>query len=547
MKRASMIVALGLLGVLACGADGDSTGAGTAPCDQGRQLCDKACVDVRSDARNCGACGAVCADGQHCSAGACVCDDSQALCPTSAGLRCVDVSSSASDCGACGRTCQNAESCLAGTCICIGEAIECGGACIDPRSDAKFCGATAGCGDNGKGKKGDACTSTQLCETGACTPCMDFTLGGYVDVSPGANGLGVGDFNGDGKADLAVLGYPSFAVDILLGHGDGTFSLVQRFPPNPSGLTGITVADVDGDGHPDLVSAGVGQDASFNTFGIVDIFYGSGDGTFATIPKQVARAVNKGVNGIAIADMDKDGRKDLVILDPVLPGFAVARATGARTYAAFVDTATSASGSPPSSSFTIGDVDGNGQLDVVVSTSGLGSALPSSIDVVLRAGASWAPRKTFATGRSSEQVSLADLNGDGKVDAMTADGFGLSLLFGNGDGTFAPASTLLTYGFSSEVVPVDLDGDKVVDLVIGKVLPVGGDVSPYSHIGQVEVRVGIGNGTFYAPISFEAGAGAFVVADVNGDGRPDILTTSGDNELDGKVSVYLNSKRVGCP
>src|SRR5712692_8235556 len=123
----------------------------------------------------------------------------------------------------------------------------------------------------------------------------------------GGRSLVVGDFNGDGKADLAVADAGARAVSVLLGNGDGTFQANVEYP---TGLTtrGMAVGDFNGDGKPDLattISGGLCQ-------GWVAIFLGKGDGTFL----QHVDSPSVGCNyQVAVGDFNEDGKEDLVVVD----------------------------------------------------------------------------------------------------------------------------------------------------------------------------------------------------------------------------------------
>src|SRR2546427_339973 len=117
--------------------------------------------------------------------------------------------------------------------------------------------------------------------------------------------VAVGDFNGDGRPDLAVANSGSSAVSVLLGNGDGTFQTARTFTAG-SGPQTVAVGDVNGDGRPDLAVANSGS----NT---VSVLLGNGDGTF-----QAARTFAAGTtpSSVALGDVNGDGRPDLAEANP---------------------------------------------------------------------------------------------------------------------------------------------------------------------------------------------------------------------------------------
>lgn len=115
--------------------------------------CGTTCIDVTSDAQNCGACGQACPTTQVCSAGVCGCPTDRLSC----GASCIDSSSDDQNCGGCGNACRDSEVCSSGACVCpTGQAL-CGDSCVDQQSDEANCGAC-----------GNVCSGGQICSSGAC-------------------------------------------------------------------------------------------------------------------------------------------------------------------------------------------------------------------------------------------------------------------------------------------------------------------------------------------------------------------------------------------
>jgi Big-like domain-containing protein/VCBS repeat protein len=167
------------------------------------------------------------------------------------------------------------------------------------------------------------------------------------------------------------------------------------------------------------------------------------------------------------------------------------------------------SGGENASSVAVADVNGDGKIDLVVLNSD--DPHPSSFAVLLGNGdGTFQAARTHVLADSKVfAISLADLNRDGRVDLLVATSGGVSVLLGNGDGTFQTARQY-SGGVKSMTV-IDLNGDGKLDLVM--------------FSSTVSVLLGNGDGTFQAAITFEVGSspGEFVAADVNSDGKPDLL------------------------
>jgi hypothetical protein len=142
----------------------------------------------------------------------------------------------------------------------------------------------------------------------------------------------MGDFNGDGRLDLAVANQDSYlqgTVSILLGNGDGTFQAAQNFPVGryPSS---VVVGDVNGDGVPDLVvTSGTLITEIITASGTVRVLLGKGDGTFRAFPaSHVSYVAGDFVNSVAVGDFNGDGWLDAVTANATLLDAVTANASG---------------------------------------------------------------------------------------------------------------------------------------------------------------------------------------------------------------------------
>jgi len=259
-----------------------------------------------------------------------------------------------------------------------------------------------------------------------------------VGVQPQA--IAVADFNGDGKADLAVLNFvcppntnlcPAGSVSILLGKGDGTFQAHVDFATGPAPVA-IVAGDFNGDGKPDLAVTNHVNPIDSGSPGTFSILLGNGDGTFQT---HTDHAAGSGVGTLVATDFNKDGKLDLVISNaPTATNSAVLLMLGNGDGSFQGPTALSISGAPVA--FATGDFNGDGNADLAITTSA------SVVSVLLGNGnGSFQAQADYPVAPLPGNIIVADLNGDGSLDLIVAatglsqEGF-ISVLVGHGDGTF---------------------------------------------------------------------------------------------------------------
>ena len=336
----------------------------------------------------------------------------------------------------------------------------------------------------------------------------------------GADAQAVADFNGDGKPDVAVSNLLDGTVSVFLGLGNGTFQDPTVYPVGTvaglgNGPRGVATGDFNGDGKQDIALAVLGAP------GEVSILLGNGDGTFQK-PIFSAGGAGEGVN-ITTADFNGDGITDMLVTDPLAKAVFVVEGGTFDIVAGF------SAGEEPSA--VVGDFNGDGMPDIATNTT-----------VYLnKGGFNFVPVSTLSLGYGAkEAMATGDFNGDGKVDIAVhiqsgdvqidaatpvLSGGAISILLGNGDGTFAagvlatpeqafpqfPGGNAVT-SVGSSIAVADINGDGILDLVV-------------DNLNSVAVSLGRGDGGFYPQEFFSSTAGVagpVEIGDFNGDGLPDI-------------------------
>jgi len=349
--------------------------------------------------------------------------------------------------------------------------------------------------------------------------------GGAVDY--GSRSVAAGDFNHDGVLDLATADMASNNVSIYPGNGDGTFQPAATFSVigngGPStGPQALAVGDFNGDGNLDLATANYGAGSEHH--GSVSLLIGTGYGTFLAARNQPTAGRP---SSLAAGDLDGDGIQDLLVTswdpdNPPRPGTYVSAWMGSRSG---IFTPRSMLNIESAGAVALGHFNGRGKLDVVTANVSSVSVVPGNGDGTFRATPS------YALGRRSESVAVGDFDGDGRPDVVATDvQLRIAVLMGNGYGTLRPASSFADLGTGASVVITgDFNGDGRPDLAVA-------DSGP----DQVVVLLGNGNGTFQPALVSLAGVNpqSLVADDFNSDGRLDLAVGNfGSNT----VSVLLGN------
>jgi len=386
----------------------------------------------------------------------------------------------------------------------------------------------------------------------------------YSSEGKGASSLYMADVNGDSIADLIALNYNSDGcetasttegtVSILLGNSDGTFKPAITYDSGGFCPTAVVVGDLNGDGHPDVIALNcdpIGQincpSASVSNLGVL---LGNGDGTF-----RAAVTYNSGGSGavsVLLADFNGDGKLDVAVGEQNNNGGTIGILIG-KGDGSFQAPVSYDLGFSSAAHAAVGDLNGDGKPDLITTGCITNGGVCERAMVVLSGNGDG----TFQSVVSNDLVPqgriaiVGDLNGDGHADLVFASEFAhpprglglITVLLGNGDGTFSTAQSYETKGeFSTSVAIADINLDGIPDLIVS---------SAYTNFskneeGRIDLFIGNGDGTFQPSKAYASGGNAseaVLAGDFNRDGKPDIAVVNACADLSclqGSVSVLVN-------
>jgi FG-GAP-like repeat len=421
--------------------------------------------------------------------------------------------------------------------------------------------ASAGCGGIGTGEK-RACTGasipSRLAPTTAAPvapsfgPPLRYAIDhGSNEGSPGeGRAIAVSDLNRDGRLDLVTANWDANDVSVLLNRGKGTFE-PRRDYGTGRGPNEVAVGDLNCDGAPDIVTTAGSSDqmitlpsgdVSSRTYDYVSVLLNRGDGTFN---EKRDFPTGETPGSVAIGDFDRDGYRDLAV--GVSGGVSVLLNDHEGGFNQRTDYSTGGSASPMSVSAA--DVNGDGRLDLEIASS------DGDIASILlnRGGGHFSRGPHYLSGVGSAWLTAGDLNADGAVDlalvrqdqsdeleeeGVTLEPDYVSTLTGRGDGSFVPARPFFQTGGYAELVGpptiVDLTGDGMPDLLVPRSDENLGIVSLFPNDRSGELR---DERRIDYLVGGQEDADAIAVGDLDGDGRPDLVTVNFGSH---KLSVFFN-------
>ncbi|GAB3862373.1 hypothetical protein GCM10028822_43000 [Hymenobacter terrigena] len=358
-----------------------------------------------------------------------------------------------------------------------------------------------------------------LAQSVAFAPAVAYGSGGT-----GTSAVAVQDLNGDGKQDI-VLANASSTVGVLLNAGTGTFpatATTYASGATSGNASAMALGDVNADGKADIVVLNA-NDSN------VGVLLGTGTGTFQAATTYAVGSFTY-PTGLALADVNGDGRADVMVANNATGsvGVLLSRSIGGMGAATQVST-----GNSSPQSLAAGDMNNDGKPDIVVGTS------DGKLVVLLNSGTgtfSGTSTPYLSGGSSVQRVKLGDVNNDGRPDVVTANTFEntASVLLGTGTGGLGTAASYSTGANSAppSVALGDLNRDGRLDLV-----------SANYGLNAAGVLLGQGTGGFpAAATALSTGSNSapndVVVADVNSDGKPDLITA---NFTTARVGVLLNT------
>ncbi len=359
----------------------------------------------------------------------------------------------------------------------------------------------------------------------------------------GSYSVAKGDFDGDGKADLAVANGNSNSVSVLRNNtvNSEDFSFEQKIDYEVSEPYEIEIGEINGDGKLDMIVIG-------SSLPYVVTFYINSSPAAGVISfdKYEYKLENRSTS-IALADLDSDGKSDLVITDGNNDVVSIIRNISPRPSKIDFEPLVDFDSGPNPFDISSGDFDHDGKIDLAISHNGGNNSISilrnnsSSPGII-----SFDSKIDYQTGPDPLSVAAGDLDGDGLADlaVTSANGYSSSVsTFQNistGEGVidFLKINEYATGLAPQKVAIGDLDGDGKLDLAVSNRNNNSKSVSIFKNISEVPDEI-----EYAEKVDFETGTTPFsvTIADLNNDGKMDLVVPDAG---DGTVSIFRNM--IGC-
>ena len=317
-----------------------------------------------------------------------------------------------------------------------------------------------------------------------------------------------------GSVDIVTANFGGNNLSILQGDGSGGFAAAtSQAMPGGTGDAAVALGDVNGDGLVDIVTANSGSNN-------VSVLIGNGTGGFTA--STVGIGGGTGPSAIAVADFNHDGKLDIVTANKTSDNVSVLIGDGAGGFTA--STKGIGAGASAPVSVAVGDINGDGNLDIVTANQ---AGTTANVSVLLGDGSGGFTASTIDLGTGAYSVALGDLNHDGKLDIVTANKLtnNVGVLLGDGAGHFTVGFTGFYYaGKPVSVALGDINGDGDLDIEVATQGNPAAQANP-----AVALLLGQGDGvSFYNAATQETGLTptSVAIADVDGDGTPDVVVTN---------------------
>jgi hypothetical protein len=349
-----------------------------------------------------------------------------------------------------------------------------------------------------------------------------------VGTAPGS--VEIADLNGDGKPDIVVANEQSNNVTILLGDGKGGFTQAKGSPfPAGHNPNDIAIGDFNNDGKLDLAIANHDQKH-------LTVLLGDGNGGFTPAPNSpFVVEVQPHTHGVATGDLNGDGNLDLVTDNWENNQVAVLFGDGKgnfNTSGTFLDV-----GKMPYQRVRVGDANGDGNADIITT-----NLEGDNVTILLgdgKGGFKQSVGSPFPCGDSPFNFAIGDVNGDGKPDLAIVNSpsssarsgkDGLTILLGDGAGGFKmmTGSPFATGKIPNRVAIGDVNGDGVNDIAVSS--PDGNNITLFLMSSSGTVASG-------STIAVGGKPKGLAIRDLNGDGKADVVIT---NNSDNTVTVVLS-------